>query len=145
MTTITAEPFALTLFTWIRNNKKALYASEMPLDVALTPTACHYAQAKRYRFLKNQFARFETRYRGAQKMLAGAGASTVFTEDARRYAYSLVHSAGGSQAFLQDTPNENFNAMWASFFTLQGLRGAQADEQSSLGYRLERIFTVYPG
>lgn len=122
MTAIPANvPFAFTLFTWIRANKKAFYASQLPLESLKSLSARHQSDIQGYRNLKNCFAGFETRFRGAQKWLAGIGAPERFPETAARRALSLVHHVLQNQGNLANTPDVAFNNLWKTFFELPGM------------------------
>lgn len=116
----TNVPFAFTVFTWIRRNKKALYARLQVEDLQAKTTQQSLAIAT-YRDLKNRFASFEARYRGAQKWLAGAGAPEFYAGNAQRAAVSLIHHVLACQASLQGAPDKEFNAMWQSFRELPGM------------------------
>lgn len=117
----TSVPFAFTLFTWIRANKKEFYASRLPLENLESTTARHRSDIEGYRNLKNRFAGFETRFRGAQHWLAGIKAPEFFPETAARQALSLVHHVLENQGNLANTPGEAFNSLWKSFFQLPGM------------------------
>jgi hypothetical protein len=122
MTAIAATvPFAFTLFTWIHANKKELYASRLPLENLKSTTARHRSEIVDYRDLKNRFAAFETRHRGAQGWLAGIKAPEYFPQNAARDALSLVHHVLENQGNLADTSDESFNSLWKSFLELPGM------------------------
>ena len=116
----TNVPFAFTLFTWIRQNKKALYA-RLQVEDLQAKTAQQSLAIATYRDLKNRFAGFEARYRGAQKWLSGTDAPEFYAGNAQRAAVSLIHHVLACQASLQDSPDNEFNALWQSFRELPGM------------------------
>jgi hypothetical protein len=112
------EPFAYTLFNWIRTYKKALYASFPHLDGS---QARHQSDMDRYRKLKDSLANFESRYRGEKRWRPGAVISAFLSGDARHNYLAVLHHVLDNPTVWQDSPDKAFNTLWQSFFAMAGL------------------------